>query len=420
MSSAECMIVASIISIGDEVVCGLVPDTNASHLARKLEEMGAFVKKHSAVRDELAEIKNALTAAGESSDIVMVTGGLGPTADDLTREAMAELTGRELVVDERAEQKLREFFERRGRPLHSANLKQATMPEGAEPLLNDRGTAAGFSMKFKRADFFFMPGVPAEMVHMFDALVAPALKEKLSGCSRYTRSLIVMGVSESDLGAELGDLMERGRNPEVGTMAQTGQIRVRVTGRGGGGEDIRRLVDSTLETVRERLGVAVAAEDNVELQDKVVELLIKSGKKLAVAESCTGGMVSAALIDVPGVSGCFLEGVIAYSNEAKIRILGVPGEQIERHGAVSEEVAAAMARGLRENSGADMALAITGIAGPGGGTAEKPVGLVYIAVSDDNGEECARLLIPGQRGQVRERATKSALNMLRLRLMGVS
>ena len=203
-------------------------------------------------------------------------------------------------------------------------------------------------------------------------------------------------------------------------MAQTGQIRVRVTGRGGGGEDIRRLVDSTLETVRERLGVAVAAEDNVELQDKVVELLIKSGKKLAVAESCTGGMVSAALIDVPGVSGCFLEGVIAYSNEAKIRILGVPGEQIERHGAVSEEVAAAMARGLRENSGADMALAITGIAGPGGGTAEKPVGLVYIAVSDDNGEECARLLIPGQRGQVRERATKSALNMLRLRLMGVS
>lgn len=413
------MVVASIISIGDEVVCGLVPDTNASHLARKLEEMGAFVKKHFAVRDELSDIKNALAATSEISDIVMVTGGLGPTADDLTREAMAELTGNKLMVEPRAERKLREFFERRGRRLHPANLKQATMPEGAEPLLNDRGTAAGFRMKYKCADFFFMPGVPAEMVHMFDAQVAPCLKERLSGCSRYTRSLVVMGVPESDLGAMLSDLMERGRNPEVGTMAQTGQIRVRVTGRGGGGDDIRPLVDSTLDVVRRRLGEAVAAEDGVELQEVVAGLLKKSGKKLAVAESCTGGMVASALIDVPGISDSFLEGIVAYSNEAKILRLGVPRELIERNGAVSEEVATAMARGLRERCGADISLAITGIAGPGGGTPEKPVGLVYIALSDDKGEECARNLIPGQRGQIRERATKTALNMLRLRLMGV-
>ena len=414
---------AQIVSVGNEVVGGAVADTNAAWLARRLEAMGATVLAHRAVRDMLGEIVQALRDAASAADAVIVTGGLGPTADDLTREAAAELTGSSLVPHEGARRMLEEFFRRRGRAPHPTNLKQASLPEGATWLPNPRGTAAGFALEHGRARLFFLPGVPSEMEGMFNDEVAPRLESLLAGAGGCCRSVTLFGVPESEVGAALGDLMARGANPEVGTMAKTGVIVVRIVARGDHPEAARALADQTVQRVRALFGEHVVGEDVESLAEIVGRRLIAMGRTIALAESCTGGLIAAMLTDVPGISASLMEGVVAYANEAKVRRLGVPAALLQEHGAVSREVAEAMAGGVRAASGADIGLAVTGVAGPGGATPAregrpaKPIGLVHLALADERGIISAQAQFAGDRGQVRTRAALAALDMVRRRLM---
>jgi len=411
-----------ILSVGNEVVGGAVADTNAAWLAGHLEALGLEVVGHRAVRDRRPEIVAALEAAAAASDVVVVTGGLGPTPDDLTREAAADAVGRRLVPSPDAETALRAFFRRRGREAHPSNLKQATVPEGAAVLPNRRGTAAGFALAHRGSRFFFLPGVPAEMRGMFDDEVAPRLRGQGSDGAACCRQVPLFGVPESEVGARLKDLMARGANPEVGTLAKTGLIVVRILARGPDDASAAVLADRTAAEVRRRFGEHVVAEEGDSLPEAVVGELLRSGRTLAVAESCTGGLVAKMLTDVPGVSAGLLEAVVAYSNAAKVRRLDVPERLLATHGAVSREVAEAMARGVRAGSGANLGLAVTGIAGPGGavpaarGRAAKPVGLVYLAAADERGIVSEEARLGGHRAQVRTRAAMMALDLLRRRL----
>ena len=415
---------AEILSVGNEVVGGAIADTNAAWLSQQLDAMGLTVVRHAAVRDELPEIVAALAAACRGADVVVVTGGIGPTPDDLTREAVAELTGRPLRTDPDAEEMLRGFYRRLGREPHPSNLKQAAIPEGGEALINRCGTAAGLTCTHNGARLFVTPGVPREMVAMFEADIRPRLDALVDGLAAACRELTLFGVPESDVGAALHDLMQRGANPEVGTMARTGFITVRIVARGQTPQAAAALADDTAASVSRTFGDSVVSDRGEDLPAAVARLLIDSGTTIALAESCTGGMVAAMLTDAPGISRCLLEGIVAYTNDAKSRRLGVPADLIEAHGAVSAPVAEAMARGICESAGADIGIGITGIAGPGGavpqapGRPGKPVGLVHLACAHKDGIVLEEGHFAGDRRMVRTRAALAALNMVRLHLIG--
>jgi nicotinamide-nucleotide amidase len=411
-----------IVSIGDEVVSGVVPDTNASYLSLRLEELGAEVIGHRAVRDRLSDAVEALRAAAEAADVVVVTGGLGPTPDDITREAACELLGVEPVRNERALELLTEFFRQRGRTPSQNNLRQTMLPSRTELLANHSGTACGFVARSAEARLFFLPGVPAEMASMFREEVAPRLRELIGESAVATRLISLMGVPESEVSARLEDVMIRGSNPEVGTLAKTGFIQVRIVARAERMQQAEDRVREVVEKVRERFGRQVASETGEEPHQVVARMLIERGRTLAVAESCTGGLIADMLTGVPGISAALLEALVCYGNASKVNRLRVPAEQIEAHGAVSAEVAAAMASGVRETAGADIGLSVTGIAGPSGGVPAapgrkaKPVGLVYLALADENGIVTMERVFPGDRAQVRRRAALAALDGVRLRL----
>jgi nicotinamide-nucleotide amidase len=411
---------AEIVSIGNEVVYGVIADTNAAYLAARLEDLGATVIAHRAARDFEDEIVAALAAACRSAELVLVTGGLGPTLDDVTREAAAKLAGVELVEDRRASEMLHSFFRARHRAPHPVNLKQATIPNGSTYLPNRHGTAAGFAMSHGNSTLFFMPGVPREMKMMFEDEVVPRLRETLPESGNFRRTLLAIGLGESDLGAKLGDLMQRGRNPEVGTMVQGGIIGVRIIARAADARTAREMVETDIRRIREILGPFIISDDETTLPFAVAKLLEEKGRTIAIAESCTGGLISGMMTEVPGISRFFLEGVVAYSNEAKTEILRVPEAVLERHGSVSVETAKAMAAGVRDRADADIGIAVTGIAGPGGGTPQKPVGMVCFALADDGGVIAREERFGGNRSEIRDRAAKYALNLVRLRLLGVA
>ena len=408
---------AEILSIGSELMAGRIADTNAAYLSDRLMRLGMSVVRHTAIDDELDAISKALIEIAARSDVAIVTGGIGPTPDDVTRQAFASCAGVALVQDAGAAKALRERYAAYGREPSPSNLIQASVPEGAKVIPNPRGTAAGFMLRLKQCEFYCLPGVPSEMKAMFEGGVAPSLAGR-SGRAAHVTCLQVFGLPESIIGERLNDMMQRGRDPQVATQARDGVITVRVTASGADQASVAERCAAAAAEIRRRLGAAVYAEGDRSLADVVAGLLAKRSETLAVAESCTGGEISARLTDVPGISRHLLESVVTYSNESKVERLGVPGDMIEAHGAVSAEVAAEMAAGMRRTSGARIALAVTGIAGPTGGTAAKPVGLVYIALSaaDANRVEERRLL--GDRMTVRDRAAKYALNMLRLYLEG--
>lgn len=407
---------AEILSIGSEVALGRIADTNAAWLSQRLTEIGYEMTRHTVVADTREEILRALEDTRGRAAVVMVTGGLGPTQDDMTREALAEFGGVPLARSAEAEQSLRAFFERVGRPMVSSNLRQTLVPEGAAIVPNPRGTAVGFALTVDKAEYVALPGVPLEMKLMFEQAAGPRLRE-IARSFAAVRQLRVFGAGESTVGELLGDLMDRGGNPDVGTQVDSGTISVRVVARADSEEEARRLADEAAEEARRRLGERIVfGEGEEEVEEALACELERAGLTIALAESCTGGQASAYLTDVPGSSAFFLEGCVTYSNASKTARLDVPPELIQAKGAVSAEVAEAMARGMRERSGADIALGMTGIAGPGGGTPAKPVGLVYIALSDAEGTMCEAYRSVGRRREVKTRAARYALNLARLRL----
>ena len=410
---------AVVLSIGSELVSGLRLDTHSAAISKALTGLGIDVLRHETLDDDAPAIAAAIRRAAADATLIVATGGLGPTLDDCTRQALAEAMGVPLEEHPAAVAHLHAWAAVRNRTLSPSNLVQAMLPSGADVLSNPVGTAVGIDARVGDARFFVMPGVPAEMVQMLRDEVLPRVRAMLGGAAgRVTlvRSLRTFGVPESQVGEKLADLMAPGRRPHVGTAVTGGMIDIHIYATGTPAE-AAALAEADAAAVRARLGDAVFVEGDEGLEHAVAALLDRRGLTVAVAESCTGGLVAAKLVNVPGISGRFLEGVVAYSNAAKVRSLGVPEELLAAHGAVSEPVARAMAEGVRALADAGVAASVTGIAGPGGGTPGKPVGLVWMAVADARGTVAAREIFSGDRTLIRERAAHYTLNLLRLRLL---
>lgn len=407
---------ASIVTIGNEVLSGQTLDTNAAYLGRKLLFIGIPVVSCYTVGDEVNLIVRGLELAGGDADLVLVTGGLGPTGDDLTRQAFANFLGVELQLQDELLQEIREFFVLRDLQMPEANRIQAYIPLGATAIENRVGTAPGFMACKNDKLFFVMPGVPVEMKQMFEESVLSRLSEFAGKQAVVVRKLKCFGTGESKIAELLGDLCQRGRNPLINCTVRAGVITLDIIATAGDKATAEEMAEKEEKLLSELLGGLVYGRGEQTLAEVVGEKLAEQGKTIAVAESCTGGCLAKLLTDVAGASRYFKQGWITYSNSSKSEELGVPSDLIEKHGAVSEQVAEAMARGAKKNAGTDFAIGITGIAGPTGGSEQKPVGLVYISLGSDNGCETRRFVISGDRELIRLRAAQTALNMLRLKL----
>ena len=411
---------AVVLSIGRELVSGLRLDTHAAAVARALGEVGIEVLRHETLDDDVRAVAAALRRAGDEADVVVATGGLGPTLDDTTREALAEVMGVRLEEYPAAEAHLEAWARARGKTLSESNRRQALLPRGAEALANPIGTAVGIAARVGRARVFCLPGVPAEMYRMLAEEVVPAIRRLVADEQEgraeprsMVRTIRTFGLAESIVGERLADLMAPERRPHIGTAVSEGIIDVHIYA-----FVAPEAVEADAAEVRRRLGDAVFGEGEERLEEVVAAILARKKRTLAVAESCTGGLVAAKLVNVPGISAYLEEAVVAYSNASKVRSVGVLERLIREQGAVSEAVARAMAEGIRRRTGADIGLGLTGIAGPSGGTPGKPVGTVWFALADAAGTTATREVFAGDRAFIRRRAANHALNLLRLRLMG--
>lgn len=407
---------ASIISVGNEVLNGRTVDTNAAYVARGLRAISVPVVSIYVAPDEVGAIKRVLHLATGEADVVVISGGLGPTDDDLTRQAMADFLGVDLVLHEDLLAKIQQFFDKRGVVMPARNAIQAHIPAGAKAIENEVGTAPGVEAEKGGMVLFALPGVPSEMQRMLEASVLPRVREIAKSQAIVTKRLKCFGAGESTIAEMLGDAMQRGRNPLVNCTVHAGVITLEVMATSLDRRKAEEMAAEEEASLRRALGTLVYGVEDQTLAEVVGEKLAQASKTLAVAESCTGGLLAKLITDVPGSSRYFLCGWVPYSNESKSRQLGVLPALIETHGAVSEQVAVAMAQGARYNAGADFAVGITGIAGPEGGTEHKPVGLVYIAVSSRDSTDISRHVFPHDRSSVRLRAAQTALNLLRLKL----
>jgi nicotinamide-nucleotide amidase len=411
---------AEIIAIGSELVSGQSLDTNSHWLSQQLSELGIVVAFHTTLGDILADHLAAFRAAFQRADLILVTGGLGPTQDDLTREALAECAGVPLVEHPESLAAIAAMFARRNRVMTERNRVQAFFPEGAVPLPNRIGTAPGIWLQVGRATIACLPGVPIEMRLMFDQEVVPRLR----GHGRTRRVMVhrkinLFGKGEAEIESQAFDLTARGRIPEVGITAHDGTISFRIVGWGDTEEQAALMINPTAELIYERFGSLVVGEGTDDVAEGLVAQLARAGKTLATAESCTGGLLAHLITAIAGVSAFYQGGVVSYANLAKSELLSVPMQLVDTHGAVSAEVAAAMAEGVRTRLSADIGISTTGVAGPSGGTAEKPVGLVYVGLATARGTKTRRLDIGSEqpREVIQSRSAKAALNWARLSLL---
>lgn len=417
---------AAIVSTGDELVLGQALDTNSRWLSQRLLAAGVRPVEHVTVGDDAVALAAALARLAESADVLVVTGGLGPTADDLTRAALAEILGETLVEDPAALEQVRGYFTRSARAMPELSRVQAQRPPSAVTLPNAVGTAPGLMARPPRRSgcgphglCFCLPGPPAEMKPMFDREVLPRLIPRADRVVR-TLALHCVGIGEADIAARLGPLMDRAGSLLVGTTASGGIVSCRVRGEGSPGE-VSLAVAESERVIREALGPFIFGADDESLPASILSILSERAETLSTVESCTGGLLAQIITDVPGSSAAFRGGIVSYSNDLKSSLAGVPRSLLAAHGAVSRECALALAAGGLAATGADHTLAITGVAGPGGGSPEKPVGTVWIAAASRSGppEEARRFLFTGDREAVRRWSAVSALAMLRVRALGL-
>jgi nicotinamide-nucleotide amidase len=428
---------AIILSIGDELVLGQTVDTNSAWLSAQLAAVGIGVAAHLTVGDDQPAIERAIRDAVARCDVLLISGGLGPTEDDLTRQALAAVMDQPLELNEEWLAELEKFFALRTRKMPASNRIQAMIPRGARMIFNTAGTAAGIEATLPISEgvpgsprlrvpasssnvrVFVVPGVPKEMKIMFERDVLPHLRDAADGAVILSRTLHTFGLGESAIAEKIGDLMHRGRNPSVGTTVSNGVVSLRVNARFESLREASDRLDETVAACRSALGSLIFGQDDQALQ-QVVGAMLKSstGASVATAESCTGGLLAKMLTDIPGSSTYFSFGWVTYANRAKIELLGVSPELLEQHGAVSEPVVMAMATGAKVRAGSTFALSISGIAGPDGGTPTKPVGTVWIALAWPGGAEARMFVFPGDREFIRDRSAKMALTLLRYRLLG--
>jgi len=407
---------ASIVSIGNELLSGQTVDTNAAYLSGKLLSIGMPVVSSYTVADDIDSIVRALNLASGDADVVLVTGGLGPTDDDLTRQGFSKLLGTELQLQNELLERIQGFFSRRNLQMPEKAKIQAYMPAGAKALANNLGTAPGIMAQIKGKWFIAMPGVPSEMKQMFEESVFTELKQLACEQAVVVRKLKCFGTAESKITELLGGLCQRGRNPLINCTAQYGVITLQIIATAKDKDKAQQMAEKDEKLLTGLLGELVYGRGEQTLAEVVGKKLAQQKKTIAVAESCTGGCLAKLLTDIHGASRYFTYGWVTYSNIAKTSELGIEADLIEKHGAVSEQVARAMAQGARKRAGTDFAIGITGIAGPTGASEQKPIGLVYINVDSNKSCETKRFIISGDRDSIRFQAAQTALNMLRLKL----
>jgi nicotinamide-nucleotide amidase len=410
------MLNAEIIAIGSEMLTPFRVDTNSLWLTERLNSMGIEVKLKTVVGDDEGRLEETVRDALRRSEIVISTGGLGPTEDDITRKIFARVLGRRLILHDEILDKIRARFARRGTAMPEINARQALVMEGADILANNNGTAPGMLLKEGECTVVMLPGPPREMKPMFDESVAPVLKQRAGELYIVRRKLSIFGLTESRVDELAAPIYTKYKNPSTTILFKDGQIELHLTAQAHKSEEAEALNDKLAGQLEEVLGEYVFSRGDQTLEEIVGELLKWRGYTLATAESCTGGLLAGRLTEVPGSSDYFLQGVVSYSNEAKKDLLGVPKKLIEQHGAVSEEVANAMAVGIRKRANATFGIGITGIAGPGGGSEEKPVGLVYIALADDAQSTARKFVFPGDRQFIRTLSVNAALDLIRRRI----
>ncbi|MEW5865392.1 MAG: competence/damage-inducible protein A [Bacillota bacterium] len=406
---------AEILCIGTELLLGQIVDTNSAYIGRKLAEIGVDVFHKATVGDNKERAASAIRDALARADVVIITGGLGPTEDDLTREAVAEAMGLPMRVYPEAREPVEFMLRGTGHGTPVGVLRQSVIPEGARLIRNDLGTASGLIIEDGARAVICMPGVPAEMRGMMESTVIPYLRDKAEGARSVIRSRVlkVCGPGEASVEDAVRDLLHGQTNPTVAPLVSLSEVALRITAKASSSEEADAMIAVVESKIRERLGDDIYGADDDELQHAVVRLLMEKKLSLAVAESVTGGLIAHKLTEVPGCSATLGLAATTYSNDAKCKVLGIPGSTIRSFGAVSREVAIAMATGVLLLAGADVAVSTTGIAGPAGGSAARSVGLVFVGVAWRGGVASARLMLFGTRSEIKERAAKRALDLLR-------
>jgi nicotinamide-nucleotide amidase len=409
--------IVEVLAVGTELLLGQIVNSNATRIGERLADAGLEHYQQTVVGDNEARIVAAITAACDRADAVIITGGLGPTQDDLTREAMARAAGVELVFDEEQADRLRERWRMRGRVMPETNLQQAERPDGSILIANPKGTAPGIRMKIEETWVIALPGVPAEMIPMLETDVVPFLRgdDHSVVASRLIRT---WGETESAVAEMLGDLYDASSNPTIAFLASGGEIKVRITAKAADHDEALQLITPVEATIRDRLGTLVFGTDGDTIEVVVLNALEERGWTLGTAESATGGLVAGRITSVPGSSRTFRGSIVAYATDVKESVLGVPADVIATHGVVSEPAAIAMAEGARSVLGVDVALGLTGSAGPD--PQEQPIGTVVIAVATPDGTRVRTFRMPGDRERVRTFATTASLQLIRLSLQGVA
>ncbi len=404
MKNLKCQIIA----VGNELLFGDVVNTNAAYLSSKLCDLGIIITRHTVVTDDENVILDATKMATKNNDIVIFSGGLGPTDDDLTKETLAKFLDVDLVLDDFSLKEIHRYFTAKDMYMPKKNEKQALKPEGSKALRNLNGTAPGIYAEKAGVHYFLLPGPPSELKPMFTDEVMPILKS-LSDMAIASKTMSVMGIGESDMAELLGDLLDNETNPKVAPYASPGVVKFKITAYGNDEKEVNDLVKAKRDELFPIMKDYLLSEDGASLEEVLIRELKSDSKTLAIAESCTGGMVSSSIVAVPSASAILKKSNITYSNESKIKDIGVNASTIESFGAVSEECAREMARGVMKSAGSDFGLAITGIAGPSGGTDKKPVGTVFIAVCDAENCKVKKYIFTGNRARVRNSASSFAM-----------
>ncbi|OBR92853.1 MULTISPECIES: competence/damage-inducible protein A [Clostridium] len=410
---------AEILCVGTEILLGDIVNTNAQFISKGLADLGIEVYHQSVVGDNPQRLLDEFKKSFERADIIITTGGLGPTQDDLTKETSAKYFNKEMILDKSSLTQLESYFKKMGKlNLEGNNIKQAYFPEGASILPNPHGTAPGCCMEQNGKILIILPGPPKEAKPMFQNYVVPFLKKYSNGVIK-SKTLRVCGMGESSMAESVSDLINNSVNPTVAPYAKENDTILRITTRANTEEEAVELIKPVESKIREKLGINIYGEDDDTMEDVIGKLLINKGLTISSAESCTGGLIAARLVNYPGISAVFKEGAVTYSNEAKMKRLGVKKDTLDKFSAVSSETAKEMAEGIAKTANTDIGIATTGIAGPGGGTYEKPVGLVYIGLYINGETYVKKCQFFGSRDVVRQRATMTALDLIRRHIINL-
>lgn len=403
---------AEILAVGTELLMGQIVNTNAQYISSKLPNVGVGVYYHSVVGDNPDRLEESLRLALQRCDVVIMTGGLGPTQDDLTKETVAQVFGKKLVVHSDSLEDIKKYFNKLGRQMTLNNEKQAYMPEDCIILKNNNGTAPGCIIENGGKVVVLLPGPPSEMKPMFNDYVMPYFRNK-STYSIESKFLRVFGIGESAMETQIIDLINGQTNPTIATYAKEGEVTLRVSAKIQAGENAELVMQPVIDEIKKRAGDCLYSDADQTLDVVVGNLLLKKNITISTAESCTGGLISEMLTNISGISKVFIGGAVTYSNESKVEFLGVKEQTLQKYGAVSHETASEMAQGIRNRLKTDIGVSITGIAGPDGGTLDKPVGLVYIGIAYENGTITKELRLLGNRKKIRTITALHVFDMIR-------